>query len=96
LRRTIDSSITILISLSDHLIDLIICQLLANGRHDMTELSSRDEAIVITIEDLNDQHPLSLDFADRAHLERLSDLLLGVGILHLSCHHCEELCVKSV
>jgi hypothetical protein len=53
--HTVDSSITILISLSDHLINLIICQLLANGCHDMTELSSRNESVVITIEDLSGQ-----------------------------------------
>jgi len=55
---TVDSAITILISLSDHLINLIICQLLTNGCHDMTELSSGDESVVITIEDLSHQHPL--------------------------------------
>lgn len=34
----------------------------------MAELSSRDEAIVITIEDLTDQHPLSLCIADQLTL----------------------------
>jgi hypothetical protein len=51
--RTIDTSITILIGLSDHLIDLIICQLLSDGCHDMAKLGSGDESIVVTIEDLN-------------------------------------------
>jgi len=56
---TINSSITILIGLSDHLIDLIIRQLLTNGCHNMAKLSSRDEAVVVTIEDLScdSQHP---------------------------------------
>jgi hypothetical protein len=56
---TVNSSITILIGLSDHLINLIIRQLLTNGCHDMTKLSSRDEAVIVTIEDLsrNSQHP---------------------------------------
>lgn len=49
---TVNSSITILVSLSDHLINLVICQLLSNGCHDVTELSSGDEAIVITVKDL--------------------------------------------
>lgn len=60
--RTVDSPITILISLSDHLINLIICQLLTNGCHDMTELSGRDEAVVITIENLSDQRLIILEY----------------------------------
>lgn len=50
--QTVNTSVTILISLSDHLIDLIIRQFLTNGCHDMTELSSGDEAVVITIKNL--------------------------------------------
>jgi hypothetical protein len=50
--HTVNSSITILISLSDHLINLIIRQLLTDGCHNMTELSSRDEAVVVTVENL--------------------------------------------
>jgi hypothetical protein len=53
---TVNASITILISLSDHLINLIICQLLANGCHDMAKLSSRDESVVVTIKDLSERH----------------------------------------
>jgi hypothetical protein len=49
---TVNSSIAVLISLSDHLVNLIISQLLANGCHDVTELGSGDEAVVITIKDL--------------------------------------------
>jgi hypothetical protein len=50
---TVDPSISILVSLSDHLIDLVISQLLSNGCHDMTEFSGRDESIVVTIKDLD-------------------------------------------
>jgi hypothetical protein len=50
--RTVDTPVAILVSLTDHLIHLIVCELLADRSHDMTELSSRDEAIVITVEDL--------------------------------------------
>jgi hypothetical protein len=50
--HTINSSITILISLSNHFINLIICQLLTNRCHDMAELGGGDETIVVTIKDL--------------------------------------------
>ncbi len=49
---TIDPSITILVSLSDHLINFIICQFLANGCHNVTELRSGDETVVVSVEDL--------------------------------------------
>jgi hypothetical protein len=41
----------------------------------MPQLSGRDEAIVVAVEDL----------------EGLADLLLGVGVLHLARHHRQEL-----
>ena len=72
---TVDSTITILIGLADHLINLIIGQLLTNGGHDVAELGSRDEAIVIAVEDL----------------ESFSDFFLGIRVLHLSRHHGKEL-----
>lgn len=72
---TVDSAIAVLVSLSDHLINLIISELLADGGHDMSKLSSRNETVVVTVE----------------HLESLADLLLRVGILHLARHHGEEL-----
>jgi hypothetical protein len=50
--HTINSSVTILISLADHLIDFLVGQLLANGCHDMAKLGSGDEAVVIAVEDL--------------------------------------------
>jgi len=71
----VDSAIAVLVSLSDHLINLIISELLADGGHDMSKLSSRNETVVVTVE----------------HLESLADLLLRVGILHLARHHGEEL-----
>jgi hypothetical protein len=49
---TVNTSIAVLISLSDHLINLVISQFLSNGCHDVTELGSGDEAVVITIKDL--------------------------------------------
>ncbi len=50
--HTINPSITILISLSDHLINFIISQFFPNGRHNVTELRSGDETVVISVEDL--------------------------------------------
>jgi len=41
-----------LISLADHLVDFLVGQLLANGRHDMAKLGCGDEAVVIAVEDL--------------------------------------------
>ncbi len=86
----VDLSITINVSLADHLINLknvkidaqksikrylLIGKLLAKVGHDMSELSSADEAIAVLIE----------------NAESLTDLLLAVGILHLTGHHGEEL-----
>jgi hypothetical protein len=56
---------------------------------EMKPLLSRSKTYLISVSS-------SLDMADQAHLERLSDLLLGIGILHLPCHHCEKLCVGLV
>lgn len=50
--HTINTSITVLVSLADHLVNLLVGQLLANRCHDMAKLGSRDETVVITIEDL--------------------------------------------
>lgn len=72
--HTVDPAITILVRLADHLIDLVVSELLTNGSHDVTELGSGNEAVVVAIE----------------HLECLTDLLLGVGVLHLAGHHGQE------
>ncbi len=50
--HTINPSITILISLSYHLINFVVSQFLANGCHNVTELRSGDETVVISVEDL--------------------------------------------
>lgn len=91
--HTINSSIAILISLADHLIDFLVGQLLANGCHDMAKLGCGDEAVVIAVEDLVTHE---LDYSTHldllAHLESFADLILRIGILHLSRHHGQELC----
>jgi len=71
----VDLTITIDISLTNHLIDLIIGELLAEVRHDVTELSSGDVTVAILVEDL----------------ESLLDFLLRVCVLHLASHHGQEL-----
>lgn len=53
---TVDAAVTILIGLTDHLIHFIIGELLSNGSHDVTKLSSRDETVVVTVEDLYFQY----------------------------------------
>ena len=73
-RLTINAAITVLVSLPDHLIDLVVGQLLANGGHDVAQLSGGNEAVVVTVKDL----------------ESFPDLLLRVGILHLAGHHGKE------
>ena len=53
MERTVDAAIAVLVSLADHLVNLIVSELLANGCHDVAQLSSGDEAIVVTVEHLN-------------------------------------------
>ena len=71
----IDLSVSVDVSLSDHLVDLFVGQLLAEVRHDVPELGRRDEAVAVLVEDA----------------EGFPDLLLGVGVFHLAGHHGEEL-----
>ena len=71
----VDLAIAVDVSLADHLVDLLVGELLAEVGHDVTELGGGDEAIAVLVE----------------HLEGLLDLLLGVGVLHLAGHEVEEL-----
>merc|ERR1719238_1646969 len=56
-------------------INFLICELLAKVGHHVSQLSGRDEAIAVLVEDL----------------ESLLNLLLGVGVLHLLGHEVQEL-----
>lgn len=49
----VNAAIAILISLADHFVDLIVSELLADGSHDMAKLGSGNEAVVVTVEDLD-------------------------------------------
>merc|ERR1712100_267667 len=71
----VDLSVTVDVSLSDHLVDLLVSELLTEGGHDLPQLGGRDELVSISVEDL----------------EGLAELLLGVGVLDLSGHQREEL-----
>lgn len=64
----VDVSIAIDVSLSDHLVNLLISQLLSQIGHDVSELSSRDQSITITIK----------------HLKCFDELLLSISVLHFS------------
>merc|ERR1719389_794181 len=71
----VNLAVTIDVSLTDHLVNLLIGELLAKVGHDVTKLSSGDETVAVLVE----------------HLEGLLDLLLGVGVLHLTSHQVQEL-----
>lgn len=49
---TVDSAVTILIGLTDHLIDFIVGELLTDRGHDMAQFGGRDEAIVVAVKNL--------------------------------------------
>ena len=49
---TVDTPIAVLVGLADHLVNLVVSQLLADRGHDVAKLGRRDEAVVITVEDL--------------------------------------------
>merc|ERR1712199_141159 len=71
----VDLAVTVNVGLAEHLIDLLVGELLAEVGHDVAQLGSGDEAVAVLVEDL----------------EGLLDLLLGVRVLHLAGHEGEEL-----
>ncbi len=48
----VDLPVTVHIGLANHLVDLLVCQLLAEVGHDMAKLSRRNEAVAVLVEDL--------------------------------------------
>ena len=68
-------SVPVDVSFPEHLVNLHIGELLPEIGHDVAQLSRRDEAISVLVEDP----------------ESLPDLLLAVRVLHLPRHHSEEL-----
>merc|ERR1719217_1112082 len=71
----VDLAVTVNVGLADHLVDLLVGQLLAEVGHDVAQLSRRDEAVAVLVEDA----------------ERLLQLLLRVRVLHLARHEGAEL-----
>merc|ERR1711998_229001 len=71
----VDLSIAINISFADHLVDLLVSELLAQVGHHMTKFSCGDETVAVLVE----------------HFESLLDLFLRVRVLHLPRHEVEEL-----
>ena len=63
------------VGLADHLVHLLIGQLLAEVRHHMAQFSGGDESVSISVEDL----------------EGFDEFFLGVGVLHLPGHQGQEL-----
>jgi len=95
---TVDSAVSILVGLPNHLIDLVVGELLADRGHDVTELGRRDEAVIVAVENLvafgQSAHATMWDsWAPATYLESFPYLLLGIGILHLPGHHRQELYV---
>ena len=58
-------TIPVQIRLSDHLIDLIVGELLSEIGHNVSQLGGRDESVAVPVE----------------HLESLDQFLLGVRVL---------------
>merc|ERR1712134_221053 len=71
----IDLSVSIDISLANHLIDLFVGELLAKIGHHMPQLRSTNESVAIAIE----------------NLESFNQLLFCIGVLHLASHQRKEL-----
>eukprot|EP00413_Alexandrium_margalefii_P011874 CAMPEP_0204533936 /NCGR_PEP_ID=MMETSP0661-20131031/12586_1 /ASSEMBLY_ACC=CAM_ASM_000606 /TAXON_ID=109239 /ORGANISM="Alexandrium margalefi, Strain AMGDE01CS-322" /LENGTH=124 /DNA_ID=CAMNT_0051540357 /DNA_START=83 /DNA_END=454 /DNA_ORIENTATION=+ len=66
----VDLPVAVDVRLADHLVDLLVRELLAQVRHDVAKLGRTDEAVAVAVEDL----------------EGLDQLLLGVRVLHLARH----------
>merc|ERR550514_1807768 len=71
----IDLPISINICLANHLVDLLVSQLLPKVGHHMPQLRSTDETVTIPIK----------------NLEGFDELLLCISVLHLAGHQREEL-----
>ena len=71
----VDLPVAVNVGLPDHLVHLLVRQLLAQVGHHVPQLRRADEAVAVLVE----------------HSERLPDLLLTVRVLHLPRHHRQEL-----
>src|SRR5271156_560385 len=48
---TVNASISVLISFSDHLVNLVVRQLLTDRSHDMSQFRRRNEPVIVAVED---------------------------------------------
>jgi hypothetical protein len=71
----VNTSVTVSISLADHIFDLLLGELLSQRLHDLTQLRGLDVTITVLVKDL----------------EGLTDLLIVVKSLHFVGHHGKEL-----
>merc|ERR1719502_551738 len=71
----IDLTLPIHVCFSDHLINLLVCQLFTKVCHDMAQLCSADKTVSIFVK----------------NFESLNKLLLRVNIFHFTCHKRQEL-----
>lgn len=60
----------------------------------MLQLGSGNMTIVVLVKDLNTSVPIRAFHVGRgdAHLEGLSDLFLGIGVVHFPSHESHKLC----
>ena len=70
----VDLPVTVNICLANHLVNLLVGQLLAEIGHHMAELCSRDETVLILVK----------------HAEGLLQLLLRISVFHLARHEVQE------
>merc|ERR1712003_256236 len=66
----VDLAIAVDVCFPDHLINLLISELLTQVCHDMAQLRGTDKAVAVAVEDL----------------EGLDELLFGIRVLHLPRH----------
>ena len=74
LTLVIDLSVAVDVGLADHLVDLLVGELLAEVGHDVAQLGRGYEPVAVLVEDA----------------ERFADFLLTVRVLHFAGHHRQE------
>lgn len=74
LTLVIDLTVAVDVGLADHLVDLLVGELLAEVGHDVAQLSRRYEPVAVLVEDT----------------ECFADFLLAIRVLHFAGHHRQE------
>jgi hypothetical protein len=92
--HTVNATIAVLIGLPDHLVDLLVRELLADRGHDVAEFGCGDEAVVVAVKDLFVELVLMVNLPKAravSYLESFPNLLLRIRVLHLAGHHRKKL-----